>query len=50
MPREHVEETYLGLYAMIDGFWIRQFIDPNSFRMHDARRICRAYLRRAIEA
>ncbi|EYD76559.1 HTH-type transcriptional regulator BetI [Rubellimicrobium mesophilum DSM 19309] len=49
IPREQVAETYLGLYAMIDGFWIRQFIDPDSFQMDDARRICRAYLRRAVE-
>ena len=45
-----VDETYLGLYALIDGFWMRQFIDPDSFSMDDARRICRRFLDRAVAA
>ena len=47
---EMVDETYLGLYALIDGFWMRQFIDPNSFSMDDARRICRRFLDWAVAA
>lgn len=43
-----VDETYLGLYALIDGFWIRQFIDPDSFSMDDARRICRRFVDCAV--
>jgi len=43
-----VDETYLGLYALFDGFWMRQFIDPDSFNMDDARRICRRFLDRAV--
>lgn len=50
LPQAFVEETYLGLYALIDGFWIRQLIDPGSFTMDDARRICRTYLQRSIQA
>jgi TetR/AcrR family transcriptional regulator, transcriptional repressor of bet genes len=45
-----VDETYLGLYALMDGFWMRQFIDPDSFSMDDARRICRRFLDRAVAA
>lgn len=45
-----VDETYLGLYALIDGFWMRQFIDPDSFSMDDARRICRRFLERVTVA
>ena len=45
-----VDDTYLGLYALIDGFWIRQFIEPDSFSMNDARRICRVFIDRAITA
>ncbi|MFN4140468.1 transcriptional regulator BetI [Aestuariivirga sp.] len=44
VPPDEVDEVYLGLYALIDGFWMRQFIDPDSFSMDDARRICRRYL------
>lgn len=47
---EMIEEVYLGLYALIDGFWMRQFIDPDSFSMDDARRICRRFLERVAEA
>lgn len=48
LPAERVGDIYLGLYAMIDGFWIRQFIDPQSFAMADARRICHEYLDLAV--
>lgn len=48
LPADQVEDTYLGLYALIDGFWIRQFIEPESFGMLDARRICRQYLDMSI--
>jgi hypothetical protein len=48
VPGDRVEEIYLGLYAMIDGFWIRQFVDPASFAMSDARRVCHRYLDLAI--
>ncbi len=50
LPADRVEETYLGLYAMIDGFWIRQFVDPASFTMADARRVCHRYLDMAINS
>lgn len=50
LPPERVEDVYLGLYALIDGFWIRQFIDPGSFSINDARRICRRYIEDAIAA
>jgi len=49
LPASEVEEIYLGLYALIDGFWIRQFIDPESFTMDHARRVCRRFLRMAID-
>jgi TetR/AcrR family transcriptional regulator, transcriptional repressor of bet genes len=48
LPEPRAEEVYLGLYAMIDGFWLRQFIDPDSFDMVVARRLCREYLHLAI--
>lgn len=48
LPASRVNDAYLGLYAMIDGFWIRQFIDPESFAMADARRLCHDYLDLAI--
>lgn len=44
LPSSRVNDGYLGLYAMIDGFWIRQFVDPESFVMADARRLCHDYL------
>ncbi|WP_018240396.1 transcriptional regulator BetI [Ensifer sp. BR816] len=50
LPANEAEEVYLGLYALVDGFWFRQFIDPESFTMDDARKVCRRYLRRAIDA
>ncbi|MGO4642544.1 TetR family transcriptional regulator C-terminal domain-containing protein [Mesorhizobium sp. 2RAF45] len=37
LPRNEAEEVYLGLYALVDGFWIPQLIDPESFTMDDAR-------------
>ena len=49
VPRSQVEGLYLGLFAMIDGFWIRQLVDPGSFEMATAREVCRAYLDLAIE-
>ncbi|MER8401421.1 transcriptional regulator BetI [Mesorhizobium sp. M1348] len=49
LPADEAEEVYLGLYALADGFWIRQFIDPESFTMDDARKVCRRYLQRAID-
>jgi TetR/AcrR family transcriptional repressor of bet genes len=48
LPEGDVEDIYLGLYALIDGFWIRQFVDPESFAIDDARRVCRRFLRMAI--
>lgn len=48
LPGDQVEDAYLGLYALIDGFWIRQFIDPESFEMSDARRICHRFLDMSI--
>lgn len=50
LPKDRVEETYLGLYAMIDGFWIRQFVDPASFTMSDARQVCHRYLDLSINS
>ncbi len=44
VPDDQINDVYLGLYALIDGFWIRQFIDPESFEMSDARRICHRFL------
>lgn len=43
LPRDRATETYLGLFAMIDGFWLRQVIDPDSFDIAAARAICRRY-------
>lgn len=48
LPARDIEEIYLGLYALIDGFWIRQFVDPESFAIDDARKVCRRFLRMAI--
>jgi TetR/AcrR family transcriptional repressor of bet genes len=48
VPAEQVENIYPGLYALIDGFWIRQFVDPEGFEMHDSRRICHKYLEMMI--
>lgn len=48
LPADQVDGTYLGLFAMIDGFWIRQFVDPESFTMSDARKVCHRYLDLAI--
>jgi hypothetical protein len=45
VPAEQVKNIYLGLY---DGFWIRQFVDPEGFEMHDSRRICHKYLEMMI--
>lgn len=47
LPTERATEVYLGLFAMIDGFWLRQVIDPDSFDIGAARRICREYLETA---
>jgi TetR/AcrR family transcriptional repressor of bet genes len=44
LPGTEVEWAYLGLFAMIDGFWVRQFVDPGSFEMATAREVCRSYL------
>lgn len=44
LPPDEAEDAYLGLFAIIDGFWIRQVIDPNSFDIDQARHICRGYL------
>jgi TetR/AcrR family transcriptional regulator, transcriptional repressor of bet genes len=44
LPEDRAVATYLGLFAMIDGFWLRQVIDPDSFDIAEARRICRQYL------
>lgn len=49
VPASDVHEVYLGLFALIDGFWIRQFIEPDSFTMADARNVCRRFLRLALE-
>lgn len=50
LPADQVEDTYLGFYALIDGFWIRQFVEPKSFGMADAQRVCRRYLDMSIRA
>ncbi len=47
---EFVNETYLGLFALIDGFWIRQFVEPESFSTSDACKVCRRYLALSISA
>lgn len=44
LPPNEAEDAYLGLFAIIDGFWIRQVVDPNTFDLDRARHICRAYL------
>jgi TetR/AcrR family transcriptional repressor of bet genes len=49
LPEHEVEEACLGLLAIIDGFWIRQVIDPSSFDFAVARDICRNYLKHLIE-
>jgi TetR/AcrR family transcriptional repressor of bet genes len=41
---EAIEEIHFGLFALIDGFWIRQVIDTGSFTLDTARLICRNYL------
>jgi TetR/AcrR family transcriptional repressor of bet genes len=41
---EAVEEVHFGLFAMIDGFWIRHVIDAGSFKLDSARMICRNYV------
>jgi TetR/AcrR family transcriptional repressor of bet genes len=48
LPESEVHEVYLGLFALIDGFWIRQFVEPDSFSMSDARSVCRRFLRMAL--
>ncbi|MFO1061071.1 MAG: transcriptional regulator BetI [Dongiaceae bacterium] len=48
LPEAEVERAYLGLFAMIDGFWVRQFIEPGSFEMATARQVCRDYLDRVV--
>lgn len=50
LPPSEVGPAYFGLFAMIDGFWIRQFIEPDSFKMEDARKVCREYLERYIDS
>lgn len=47
LPENRAMATYLGLFAMIDGFWLRQVIDPDSFDIAAARTICRQYLETA---
>ena len=41
---EAIEEIHFGLFALIDGFWIRQVIDAGSFTLDTARMICRNYV------
>lgn len=44
IPHAHAEEVAVGLYALIDGFWLRQAIDPDAVRLELARTVCRGYL------
>lgn len=44
MPREQAEEVSIGIYALIDGFWLRRAIEPEAVRLDIARKICRGYV------
>lgn len=44
LPRELAEEASIGLYALIDGFWLRRAIEPDAVKLEVARKICRGYI------
>lgn len=44
LPRPHAEETAIGIYALIDGFWLRSAIEPEAVDLDVARKICRDYI------
>jgi TetR/AcrR family transcriptional repressor of bet genes len=46
VPEELVEETAVGLFALIDGFWLRQWIDRGGVELPFARLVCRNYIAR----
>jgi TetR/AcrR family transcriptional repressor of bet genes len=45
VAREAIDDGVQGLSALIDGFWWRIAIDPESVDLDQARRICRSFVR-----
>lgn len=50
VPREAVDDGVQGLSAMIDGFWWRYAIDPESVDLEQAKRVCRTFVRQYVES
>lgn len=45
VPKAAIDDGIQGLAALIDGFWWRVAIDPESVDLDQAKRICRAFVR-----
>lgn len=44
VPRAKIDDGVQGLSALIDGFWWRIAIDPESVDLAQAKRICRSFV------
>jgi TetR/AcrR family transcriptional repressor of bet genes len=50
VPNDAIDDAVQGLAALIDGFWWRVAIDPESVDLEQAKRICRAFVRTYVAA
>jgi len=48
VPKAAVDDGVQGLSALIDGFWWRVAIDPESVDLEQAKRICRSFVQRYV--